>query len=96
MSVKRGVPKKMSGHYFIETQPRELKFCMKMSLVSGFECANFGFHSVRIFVVGPKDDQKLLCKHDELWHLSSATCQDPVNSSTRQLRVLMSVDKQFD
>ncbi len=53
-----GVPKKMSGHNFVETQPKELKFCMAMSLVSGFACANFGFHSVPIFVVGSKDIPK--------------------------------------
>ncbi len=56
----QGVPKKnTSGHNFVENQPRELKFCREMSLVSGLAYANFGFDSVPIFVVGPKDVPKI-------------------------------------
>ncbi len=48
----------MSGHNFAENQPRELKFCMEMSLAGGLACTKFGFDSVPIFVVGPKDVPK--------------------------------------
>ena len=40
----------------------------------------------------PKMYQKLLCKHDQLWHLSAETCQGPVNSSITHLRDLMSIN----
>ena len=48
----------MFGHNFAENQPRELKFCMEMSLVGGLACAKPGFDRVPIFVVGPKDVSK--------------------------------------